>query len=43
MTIFLFDYQKVSKEVKKLRNYEQSLLSAYQKYINILEDHLKGT
>nr|CAG8624112.1 14253_t:CDS:10 [Entrophospora candida] len=32
---------KVSKEVKKLRNYEQDLLSNYQKYLNLLEDYIK--
>lgn len=34
---------KVSKEVRKLRNYEQSLLSAYRHYIQQLTSFSKGT
>lgn len=33
---------KVSKEVKKLRNYEQSLVAGYREFVNALSDLAKG-
>ncbi|KAL1965724.1 hypothetical protein VTN77DRAFT_5224 [Rasamsonia byssochlamydoides] len=35
--------EKVSKDVRKLRNYEQSLLSAYRRYVQQLTSFSKGT
>ncbi|CAG8436713.1 10740_t:CDS:10 [Funneliformis mosseae] len=34
---------QVSKEVKKIRNYEQGLLSNYQAYLKFLESELRGS
>ncbi|CAG8474317.1 4812_t:CDS:10 [Funneliformis caledonium] len=39
----LFIKCKVSKEVKKIRNYEQGLLSNYQAYLKFLESELRGS
>ena len=37
--MFIF---QLSKEVKKLRGYEEGLLKNYQKYLQILEETVQG-
>lgn len=34
---------KVSKDVKKIRDYEQGLLKLYQQYLQVLEDNIKSS
>ena len=38
---YMFIFQ-LSKEVKKLRGYEEGLLKNYQKYLQILEETVQG-